>query len=84
MMKKSSIIENIYCSDLMSFNDNEQKEIDELEADFLKDENLNPEGALGVAISNFALDYSSICRRYGFKEGFCCAMHLISEVLGNE
>lgn len=83
-MKKSGIIESIYCSDIMPFNDNERKETDELEAAFFKEENLKPDGTLGTAISNFALDYSSICRSYGFKDGFRCAMHLIAEVLGNE
>lgn len=84
MRKKLSIIENIYGSDILTFNESERKETDELEESFFKEELLKPDSKLGIAISNFAMDYSSICREYGFKEGFRCAMLLMAEVISCE
>ncbi len=84
MAKKISVIESIYSSDIMPFNENERKETDELEAAFLKEENLKPNSTLATSISNFALDYSSVCREYGFKDGFRCAMLLMAEVIRGE
>lgn len=84
MSEKLSIIETIYGSEVFPFNNAEQKRTDELEEVFFKEEKLNPNGALGVAISNFIMDYSSVCREYGFKEGFRCAMLLMAEVISCE
>ena len=84
MAKKISVIESIYSSDIMPFNENERKETDELEAAFLKEENLKPNSTLATSISTFALDYSSVCREYGFKDGFRCAMLLMAEVIRGE
>lgn len=84
MKNDNSIIDSIYYSDIIPYDSAENNETDELEKKFFKDEQINPNCKLALAISNFAMEYSNICRTYGFREGFICAARLMAEVFCNE
>lgn len=84
MKIKNSIIDSIYYADIIPFNTEENSETDKLEKEFFESEQLKPDSKLAVSISNFAMEYSGVCRAYGFREGFICAARMMAEVFCNE
>lgn len=81
-----SIIDSIYyeVSNTPNIRIAEDKETDKLQQKFLEEQSIDDNSELGIAITEFALDYSCVSREYGFKEGFCLGIKLMIEVLNNE
>lgn len=84
MIINENVIERIWYSNLFESTLKEACAGDDVIKDFYKEEGVNENSKLGVAIANMASDYASENMRYSFIDGFRLGIILMTEVFGNE